>query len=126
MDRYIDLHTDFGFKRLFGSEESKFQLPDRALTPAEKWIYMLRYMPEVQDIPAELAQEPFTHAFDMAEESALTTGERWQYEGSLKVARTQYAELVAAREQGLEAGREQGLEEDRAEGRAEGERQKSP
>ena len=54
---------------------------------ADKWIYLLKNMPELQDIPAELANEPFTHAFEMAEQSALSPRERLLYEASLKSAR---------------------------------------
>lgn len=92
-------------------ELSKFKAPDREMTPAEKWIYLLRYMPELQDIPAELANEPFTQAFAIAEETALSAEERWFYEGSLKQARTFYAELASARNEGLQQGLEEGLEQ---------------
>ena len=66
-------------------------------------------MPELQDIPAELANEPFTHAFEMAEQSALSPRERLLYEASLKSALDTYAEIMTAREE----GREEGIEESR-------------
>jgi hypothetical protein len=47
-----------------------------------------------------LAQEPYTQAFTIAEEAALSPEERWFYEGSLKQARTSYAELAAAEQEG--------------------------
>jgi predicted transposase/invertase (TIGR01784 family) len=89
-------------------------------TNAERWIYLLKYMPELQDIPAELASESFSHAFEIAREAALSPRERLQYEVSLKQARDQYATLMSARYQGLEEGRAEGLAEGLAEGRAEG------
>lgn len=92
-------------------ELSKFQAPERDLTPAEKWIYLLRYMPELQEIPAELAQEPFRQVFAISEETALSAEERWFYEGSLKQARTSYGELASARREGIKEGLEQGLEQ---------------
>lgn len=80
---------------------------------ADKWIYLLKNMPELQDIPAELANEPFTHAFEMAEQSALSPPERLLYEASLKSARDAYAEIITARQEGREEGREEGIEESR-------------
>jgi predicted transposase/invertase (TIGR01784 family) len=80
---------------------------------ADKWIYLLKNMPELQDIPAELANEPFTHAFEMAEQSALSPSERLLYEASLKSARDTYAEIMTAREEGREEGIEEGMETSR-------------
>jgi len=72
---------------------------------ADKWIYLLKNMPELQDIPAELANEPFPQAFEMAEQSALSPSERLLYEASLKSARDTYAEIMTARREGIEEGR---------------------
>jgi predicted transposase/invertase (TIGR01784 family) len=95
----------------------------------DKWIYLLKYMPELQDIPAELANEPFTHAFEIAQEAALSPRERILYEVSLKSARDAYAEITSARqkgkEEGLAEGREVGRQEGREEGREEGKRQEA-
>ncbi len=96
---------------------------DRALdqlNSADKWVYLLKYMPELQNIPAELAGEPFTKAFSIAEEAALSSEERWLYEGSLKQARVFNAQLTAARETGLKEGHEEGLKEGLEEGLKEG------
>ena len=79
----------------------------------DKWIYLLNYMPELQDIPAELANEPFSHAFEIAQEAALSPQERIQYEASLKSARDAYAEIMSARQKGQEEGRAEGLAEGR-------------
>lgn len=82
---------------------------------ADRWIYLLNYMPELQDIPAELANEPFTHAFEIAKEAALSPQERILYEASLKSARDAYAEIMSARQKGLEEGREEGRHEEKQE-----------
>lgn len=74
----------------------------------DKWTYLLKYMPELQDIPAELKSEPFTHAFDLAREAALSEEERWEYEMSLKRARDAYATLEGAHYRGRAAGMEEG------------------
>lgn len=92
-------------------ELPKFNQPLADATAADKWIYLLKHLPELQQIPAELAAEPFTDAFAIAEEAALSPEERYYYEGSLKQARIANAELAAAREDAIKEGREQGLKE---------------
>lgn len=75
------------------------------MSEADKWIYLLRYLPDLQDIPAELASEPFAHAFQVAEQAALSPRDRLLYEASLKSARDAYAEIMSARQKGIEEGR---------------------
>jgi len=90
-------------------ELPKFDKEPGALTgQIDKWIYLLKYMPELQDIPAELADAPFEHAFEIAQEAALSPQERILYEVSLKSARDAYAEITSARQKGREEGREEG------------------
>jgi predicted transposase/invertase (TIGR01784 family) len=102
-------------------ELPKFDKQAGELTEAaDRWVYLLKYMPELQDIPAELAQEPFPHAFAMAAEAALSPRERMLYEVSLKSARDAYAEIMSARQKGLEEGIEEGRQEGRQEGIEEG------
>lgn len=121
--RYIQLcdtdkHTVFYNKLTFVYIELvKFKQPLANLSPAEKWLYLLRHMPELQQIPAELASEPFTQAFAIAEEAALSPEDRWVYEGSLKQARIFNAQLSAAEAKGLERGIEKGLEKGIEKGR---------
>jgi predicted transposase/invertase (TIGR01784 family) len=100
-------------------ELAKFNRALPEATPADKWIYLLKYMPELQQIPAELANEPFTHAFAIAEEAALSPEERWLYEGSLKQARDINARLQYALETGFAEGEAKG----KAEGKAESQRE---
>ncbi len=99
--------------------------PGELAEEVDKWVYLLKYMPELQDIPAELASAPFGHAFEIAKEAALSPRERIMYEVSLKSARDAYAEIMSARQKGREEGREEGLEEGREEGLAEGRRQQA-
>jgi predicted transposase/invertase (TIGR01784 family) len=98
-------------------ELAKFNRALPEATPADKWIYLLKYMPELQQIPAELANEPFTHAFAIAEEAALSPDERWLYEGSLKQARDFNARLQYALETGFSEAK------GKAEGKAESQRE---
>src|SRR5262249_51038903 len=74
-----------------------------------------KHMPALQSIPAELASEPFTKAFAIAEEAALSPEERWLYEGSLKQARIHNAEITAAQEKSRAEGRAEGRAEEKIE-----------
>ena len=107
-------------------ELPKFGKDTGELTDAvDKWIYLLKNMPELQDIPAELAGEPFTHAFEMAEQAALSPRERLLYEASLKSARDAYAEIMSARQKGHDEGFGEGFDEGFDEGLAKGERKRA-
>ncbi len=88
----------------------KFDRPLDELNAVDKWVYLLKHLPELQKIPAELAAEPFAKAFAIAEESALSPEDRWLYEGSLKQARIFNAQLAAAQEDGMAQGMEKGME----------------
>ncbi|MEZ4657246.1 MAG: Rpn family recombination-promoting nuclease/putative transposase [Caldilineaceae bacterium] len=90
-------------------ELTKFNQPLSEATAADKWIYLLKNLPELQNIPAELATEPFTDAFAIAEEAALSPEERYYYEGSLKHARDINAQIAFARQEGREEALQEGL-----------------
>lgn len=109
----VNTHEVFYDKLTFVYIElPKFHLSAAELTTdAERWIYLLKNMPELQEIPAELASESFSQAFEIAREAALSPRERVQYEVSLKQARDQYATLLGARYQGQEEGRREREEE---------------
>ena len=99
-------------------ELPKFQQSITQLsTDADRWIYLLKHMPELQDIPKELAEGSFTQAFAIAREAALSPEERLQYEISLKLARDRFATLEGAHIKGLEEGREEGLKQGLQQGR---------
>jgi predicted transposase/invertase (TIGR01784 family) len=117
--RYVQLY-DTKSKEVFYNkltfvyiELVKFKQPLQNLSPADKWIYLLRHLPELQQIPAELASEPFSKAFEIAEEAALSSEDRWVYEGSLKQARIFNAQLTAATEKGMALGVAQGVAQGR-------------
>jgi predicted transposase/invertase (TIGR01784 family) len=57
---------------------------DEHLSPGDEWIYLLRNLPELESIPAALDKEPFTRAFQISEEAALSPAERQRYEASLQ------------------------------------------
>lgn len=57
---------------------------EEGLAPADQWVYLLKNMPALMDIPAELDKEPFTIAFAIAERAAFTPEELLRYEASFK------------------------------------------
>ena len=95
------------------------------LTQTDKWLYFIRHVSRLSDIPAALQAEIFEEAFRVAEIAQFTQGEAREYEASLKYYRdmqnvvdTAVGEAVAkavatAREEGLEKGRKEGREEKR-------------
>jgi predicted transposase/invertase (TIGR01784 family) len=93
-------------------ELSKFEQPLTHLTTlADKWVYLLKHLPALQDIPAELAQEPFVQAFDIAEQVALSPEEQMRYEASLKRSRDEAGIFLTGLQEGLVQGREEGSQE---------------
>ena len=98
-ERFINPYTDFGFKRLFGTEMNK-ALQDRV----------------------------FKKLFEQAEIARYSETERRQYEESRKDMWDYFSTMKTAKDkgikEGLEKGRAEGLEKGRAEGlekgRAEG------
>ncbi|NER49012.1 MAG: hypothetical protein F6J92_20390 [Symploca sp. SIO1A3] len=89
-DRYINLLTDFGFKRLFGTEPNKELLIDFLNV-------MLPPKHTVQDV-----------SYRNVEQEA--------YENSLKYYRDLHNVVATSRQEGVEEGIAQGIEEGRQEG----------
>ena len=88
-------------------ELPKFQRsPAELQTAADKWIYLLKRMPELTDIPAELAVAPFRQVFEIAQEAALSPQDRWLYEASLKRTRDDRAAWQSAEWKGRGEGQE--------------------
>ena len=90
----------------------------------DKWMYLLRHMHEMVEIP-EIFQTPeFRRLFILAKIGNFTPDEQKEYENSLKNMSDYYniidsAEKIALKK-GLEIGHEQGLAEGLEQGRAEG------
>ncbi|NJN68197.1 MAG: Rpn family recombination-promoting nuclease/putative transposase [Chloroflexaceae bacterium] len=105
-------------------ELPKFTLPLQAVaTPTEKWLYLLKHLPELETVPSSLATEPFPQAFQIAELAAMTPKEREVYDETLKRVSDEQLILEShfekGREEGFEKGLEKGLEEGLEKGREE-------
>ncbi|HIE30535.1 TPA: Rpn family recombination-promoting nuclease/putative transposase [Candidatus Poribacteria bacterium] len=71
---------------------------------ADKWIYFLKHLSELEEIPQELSDEPISAAFKMAEIAAYNEAERFAYQRSLKRLRDSYGQIEYARITGREQG----------------------
>ncbi|MBM3235053.1 Rpn family recombination-promoting nuclease/putative transposase [Candidatus Poribacteria bacterium] len=68
---------------------------------ADKWIYFLRHLSELNEIPPELStEEDINDAFRIAEIAAFTSTERYQYEYSLKRLRDEFSIRYTGRVEG--------------------------
>ncbi|HMV48198.1 MAG TPA: Rpn family recombination-promoting nuclease/putative transposase [Blastocatellia bacterium] len=115
-------------------EMPKFTKTEAELeTLTDKWLYVLKHLPELTDRPAKLQERVFSRLFELAEIGKFNRTERALYEESLKVYRdltnvigTSFIEgKVEGIEEGKEIGRAEGVEIGRAEGVEIGERKKA-
>jgi predicted transposase/invertase (TIGR01784 family) len=92
-------------------------------TKFEKWVYLLKNMHNMKDIPPEFDEPLFQRLFLLAEIGNFTADEVQQYYNSLSYMGDYDNILNTAKEDaeriGLEKGLARGLAEGRAEGRAE-------
>ena len=85
----------------------------------DKWLYVFRYLSELQDRPQKLQDKIFEKLFEAAEIAKFSPEERNAYEESLKVYRDLNNVIDTSREEGKEEGREEGWKEGKKEGREE-------
>ena len=101
-ERYISLLTDFGFKRIFGTDDELTSLSD-------KWMYVLKNLSRLDNRPAALREKIFSKLFDAAAIARFTPTELREYEDSLKAYRDIKNSLDTAKEEGREEGRAEGI-----------------
>ena len=90
-------------------------LPDLA-SHFDKWLYALKNMPTLEEVPAALQEAVFLQLFRTAEIAQFNEAEYRAYHDSLKVYRDNANTFNYAIEQADRQGHERGLEEGRAEG----------
>ena len=84
---------------------------DELETRRDKWLYIFRYLAELNERPAPLRERIFTKLFEVARIANFTPDERKSYEKSLKYYRDMNNVVTTSYEEGLEEGREEGREE---------------
>ncbi len=94
-------------------ELPKFQKPLEALeSHFDKWLYLLRHLPDLDDPPKPLQESTFMQLFEIAEIANFSPIEQGAYEDSLKY----YRDLNNVVDTSRQEGREEGIEVGRDEG----------
>jgi len=97
-------------------EMPKFKKTEAELqTDFDKWMYVLRHLPDLQDRPPALQERIFQKLFEAAEIARFDPQEKANYEESLKYYRDLKNVVDTSFEEGREEGRAEGIEEGRAE-----------
>jgi predicted transposase/invertase (TIGR01784 family) len=126
---FINPKTDFAFKKIFGSEQSKDILIS-FLNMVDKWLYFLNCASQLETVPSSLKAVPaIEHAFNVPQQSGLNPKELEVLEKrEMALHDSRNAILKAqqdALQRGLQQGLEQGLQQGLKEGLVEGEKRKA-
>jgi predicted transposase/invertase (TIGR01784 family) len=118
----INTHKVFYDKLIFTYlEMPKFTKKVEELeTRFEKWMYVLKNLTRLHNLPDKLRERVFEKMLSVAEVAKLTHEEYLQYIESFKVYRDYKNSIDSAMEEGIEKGIAKGKIEGRAEGKAEG------
>ena len=82
-------------------------------TNTDKWLYFLKNLPDMDEIPDELKNDIFMKAFEQAEIANYTKDEYNAYLASLDYYWCNYADLDTARKEGKQEGLKEGRDEER-------------
>lgn len=107
---YDKLHFKFLQMPLFTKHEHELT------THFDKWLYFLKNLESLEQIPAILNEPLFQKAFETLEEANLSPEQREQYQKSLLTYWELKGVVDTAREEGWQKGHEEGREEGRLEG----------
>ena len=98
-------------------EIAKFNKSETELeTLYDKWLYVLKNLPNLDKRPKALKERIFTKLFEEAEIAKFSQQELREYEDSLKAYRDIKNSIDTAKEEGRKEGREEGRVEGRVEG----------
>ena len=103
-------------------EMPKFKKTEAELeTNFDKWMYVLKHLPDLQDRPPALQERVFLKLFEAAEIARFDPQEKAQYEESLKYYRDLKNVVDTSYEEGREEGRSESAKDIARQMRAEGE-----
>lgn len=83
---------------------------DQLETHQDKWLYLLRHLPDLDEQPQPFQDPVFLHLFEIAEIANFSPDEQDGYQSSLKYYRDLNNVIDTSRQEGIEAGIEQGIE----------------
>ena len=81
---------------------------DELKTNEDKWLYFLKNLPDMDEIPPELGGKIFEKAFEQAEIANYTHTEYMAYIASLDYYWCNYADMDTARQEGIKEGIKEG------------------
>ena len=84
---------------------------DELVTMADKWLYALKYLPELLERPKALQERIFSKFFEVAEVAALSKEEYAKYWESEKIFYDNVGAFMAAEAKGRAEGRAEGAVE---------------
>ena len=121
---FINIRTDFGFKKMFGTPENK-QMEEKDWNDCgnetERLMYLIKNMDKLDKNSEIYKCRSYQDFFDAAETDNMVNDEAVAYSQSLQ----RLEDIQSAFDYQTETARAQGLDEGRAEGRAEGKEQTS-
>jgi predicted transposase/invertase (TIGR01784 family) len=114
----VDSHQIFSNKLNFVYiEMPKFKKePDELLNKFEKWLFLLKHLPRLQNLPIKMQEKIFKKVMNVAELAKLNREERAAYEHSLK----NYRDLQNVKDTYFEEGKVEGKLEGMLEGEKKG------
>jgi predicted transposase/invertase (TIGR01784 family) len=89
-------------------------------THQDKWLFLLKHLPNLDDRPTPLQEDIFNELFDIAEIANFSSIEQDSYQNSLKYYRDLNNVVDTSREEGRAEGLVEGHKEGHKEGRQEG------
>ena len=93
-------------------EMSRFAKTEEQLeTHFDKWMYVLKNLHQLEEIPEKLRDRIFVKLFDQAEVANLTKEEMRAYEESQKVYWDNYSVMESAKKMAREEGMKEGIKE---------------
>ena len=84
---------------------------DQLETHQDKWLYLLRHLPDLDEQPQPFQDAVFLQLFEIAEIANFSPNEQDIYQNSLKYYRDLNNVVDTARQEGLEEGIKQGIEQ---------------
>jgi predicted transposase/invertase (TIGR01784 family) len=77
------------------------------VTHFDKWLYVLKHLHKLQDIPQKLQEKIFKKLFNQAEVAKLNPEEMRTYDESLKIYWDNYSVIETAKHEGREQGKKE-------------------
>ena len=74
----------------------------------DKWLFLLKHLPDLEDPPLPLQENVFLQLFEVAQIASFSQAERESYENSLKYYRDMNGVIETAREEGMAQGIQEG------------------